>query len=113
MEYNGDRHWFDSFRRIVCLLVAFELSAYSEVNFAMLIEARIFGPQAGKFLPHGAESILSCARLDRSTMERNSTISVVLGEDLEDWNRVAVVVELWIEVVLVAESKPPLPMVVV
>jgi len=84
VEHNGDRHRFDSSRRIVCLLVAFELSAHSEVNFAVLIKERIFGPQAGKFLPHSAESILSCGRLDRPTMGRDSTISAALGEDLED-----------------------------
>ena len=78
--FNGDRK--DPGRGRVSFCIVGTLAAKTDVNFAMCIQARVFGPQHGDFLADGTKGIVHCSRLNGSVAGRGAAIPDPSCEDL-------------------------------
>ena len=112
-EHHGDGHRPDAGWRGITLLVGFELSCETEVNFSVVVFARVRGPQTGVLLCHCSYGILNRSRANLSLAGSKTSVSVLLSEDLEDGERVPEVSQEGVELVLVTEVVPTSPVVVV
>ena len=74
---------------------------------------RVTGPQSGEALAHHMEGVLHCARANWLAAGCGVTITVPLGEDLEEEDRVGNVCEGFIGSKGLAEGAPVEPCLVV
>jgi hypothetical protein len=112
MMEDLDWDWFDAVRRCVSLPIGAELPLQAEVNGAEGILADIPGPQAGKNLADQAEGVFHCASSGGPAAGGNAAISVSLGKDLEDRDRVSKVLEAGVDAQGGGKIHPGGPMVV-
>jgi hypothetical protein len=88
MEDDRDGDGFDAVRWWVGPCVSPEEAKKTEVDAAEVVEAGVRGPHSGEALAHSTEGVLHCARPDRVVAGRNAAISIPLGKDLEEEDRV-------------------------
>ena len=110
---KSDRNWFDALGWGVGLVVAAELSSDAEVNLVVGVFPWVFGPQTGVLLCHRSCGVFHRSRLDLSLAGGNASVPVTLPEHLEDGNWITVLMEERVNLELVTEFEPSVPMAIV
>ena len=90
-----------------------DLPLEPEVDATGGVAAEIFGPQCGHRLAHCADRVFHSASSDGVLAGSDTSVSVLLTEDLEDGDGVGEVAEKGVKGVGVAELQPEAPSAIV
>jgi hypothetical protein len=84
VEDDRDRDGLDAVGWRIGAGIATELAFEAKIDGAYGVEARVRGPQSGEALAHRTEGVLHCARANWLAAGGCATVTVALGEDLEN-----------------------------
>jgi hypothetical protein len=86
-----------------------KLPLEAEVDLAEGVGVGVFGPQAFEVLAHHTEGAFHCVRLDASPAGRNVALTVAVGKDLKEEDRVPHFLQPWVDRKVGAEALPDKP----
>lgn len=88
VKEQGEWDWSDTGGGRVLVCVLCELSTYSKVDGAHVVQSWVWGPHAGEDLPHRAKVLLDRTFFNVSAFRRQHASADAVGEELEDWDGV-------------------------